>query len=102
MYEPCGLGQLISLKYGTVPIVRKTGGLADTVFEFDAKKMTGNGFLFTDYSGAALVEAARKAYETFQDPEIFRRLSESCMQYKYSWQESAKKYLSLYNTLLYP
>jgi starch synthase len=100
MYEPCGLGQLISLRYGTVPIVRRTGGLADTVFEFDAEGMKGNGFLFTDYSGKALVEAAKRAYRTFQDREIFPRLSENCMQYKYSWQESAQKYLSLYNTLL--
>lgn len=102
MYEPCGLGQLISLRYGTVPIVRKTGGLADTVFEFDAERVTGNGFLFTDYSGAALVTAALRAYGTFQHPERFRQLSDSCMQYQYSWQESAKKYLSLYNKMINP
>lgn len=99
MYEPCGLGQLISLRYGTVPIVRKTGGLADTVFEFDSDAMTGNGYLFTEYSGRALVAAAERAYETFREPDLFRQLSESCMQYNYSWQESAKKYQRLYNTL---
>ena len=102
LYEPCGLGQLISLRYGTVPIVRKTGGLADTIFEFDAEAINGNGFLFTNYKGAALVEAARKAYRTFQDREVFSQLSENCMQYKYSWQESAQKYLHLYQTLLNP
>jgi starch synthase len=57
LYEPCGLGQLISLKYGTVPIVRKTGGLADTIKEFDPATQTGNGFLFTEYSSKALIEA---------------------------------------------
>jgi starch synthase len=102
LYEPCGLGQLISLRYGTVPIVRKTGGLADTVFEFDPDRMTGNGFSFTEYSGAALVTAAQRAYETFREPDMFRRLSANCMQYNYSWQESAKKYQQLYNTLVGP
>lgn len=102
MYEPCGLGQLISLRYGTVPIVRKTGGLADTVFEFEPDRMTGNGYLFTEYSGAALVASAKRAYRTFSDTDMFRRLSERCMRYNYSWQESAKKYQQLYSKLVNP
>jgi starch synthase len=96
LYEPCGLGQLISLRYGTVPIVRKTGGLADTVSEFKADDATGNGFLFTEYTGQAIVGAAERAARVFSDVETFRKLSEGCMQYNYSWAESAKKYHQLY------
>jgi starch synthase len=100
MYEPCGLGQLISLRYGTVPIVRKTGGLADTVFEFDRDSMSGNGFLFSAYKGEALVSAAERAYKAYTEPEIFEQLSESCMKYDYSWKKSATKYAKLYRALL--
>ncbi|UCG29098.1 MAG: glycogen synthase GlgA [candidate division WOR-3 bacterium] len=99
-YEPCGLGQLISLRYGTVPIVRRTGGLADTVNEFDINKMSGNGFLFLDYSGRALADAVQRARAVFSQPERFRKLSEQCMEYDYSWNKSAKKYAQLYADLL--
>lgn len=99
-YEPCGLGQLISLRYGTVPIVRSTGGLADTVFEFDSNTSRGNGFLFTEYSGKALVSAAQTAYVVFKQPSIYRTLSENCMKYDFSWKESARKYARLYTRLL--
>ena len=101
-YEPCGLGQLISLRYGTVPIVRKTGGLADTVHEFDADGTSGNGFLFSEYAGDALVAATEKARRLFNNREQFRRLSESCMKYDYSWDKSARKYAVLYAGLLNP
>ncbi|KPK64838.1 hypothetical protein AMJ83_01300 [candidate division WOR_3 bacterium SM23_42] len=102
LYEPCGLGQLISLRYGTVPIVRKTGGLADTVIEFAPGSLTGNGFLFSEYTGKALTAATERAYETFGKAEVFRRLSENCMRYNYSWTESAKKYQQLYNSIVSP
>jgi starch synthase len=102
LYEPCGLGQLISLRYGTVPIVRKTGGLADTVFEADRTADKGNGFLFTDYSGQALFEATRKALSVYKEPDAFRKLSEHCMSYNYSWNESAKQYRHLYEGLHNP
>lgn len=99
-YEPCGLGQLISLKYGSVPIVRKTGGLADTIKEFDHKKMSGNGFLFEDYSSQALIDAISRAYKVYCNKEIFKMLSVKCMEYNFSWEESAKKYKNLYQSLL--
>ncbi|MDH4210080.1 MAG: glycogen synthase GlgA [candidate division WOR-3 bacterium] len=99
-YEPCGLGQLISLRYGTVPIVRSTGGLADTVHEFDSENLSGNGFLFTEYSGRALASAAETARDVFRQAEKYRSLSESCMKYDFSWEESAKKYAQLYAGLL--
>lgn len=102
LYEPCGLGQLISLRYGTVPIVRKTGGLADTVIEFNRDTKSGNGFLFTQYKGEALVSAAERAREVFAEPEIFEELSERCMKYDYSWEKSAAEYAKLYTFLINP
>ena len=102
LYEPCGLGQLISLRYGTVPLVRRTGGLADTVFEFNTDSNSGNGFLFDEYSGQAIVGAAERAVGVFNDTGTFRQLAEGCMQYNYSWAESAKKYNDLYRSLKSP
>ena len=99
-YEPCGLGQLISLKYGGIPIVRKTGGLADTVIEFEPTTCSGNGFLFKEYSCTALLEAVQRAYDVYQNHTLFSALSENCMKYNFSWQESAKKYQRLYDSLL--
>lgn len=99
-YEPCGLGQLISLKYGTIPIVRKTGGLADTIAEFEPATRSGNGFLFEAYSSTALLEAVQRAYDVYKDSDVFKVLSENCMKYNFSWQESAKKYQRLYVSLL--
>ncbi len=101
-YEPCGLGQLIGLKYGTVPIVRKTGGLADTITAFDPDTRTGNGFLFERYSGQDLLGVLSKGYETYCDKDSFRALSENCMNFNFSWEVSAKKYKQLYESLLEP
>ncbi len=98
-YEPCGLGQLISLRYGTVPIVRATGGLADTVTGFQSETMHGNGFVFTDYTSAALVKAFSRAHEAYSQKQVFQQLSEKCMTYDFSWKGSAKKYLAMYNAL---
>ncbi len=102
MYEPCGLGQLISLRYGTVPIVRRTGGLADTVVEFDGKSMSGNGFLFSAYKGEALVSAVARARAVYNEQEIFEGLSGRCMEYDYSWNRSAREYSELYRRVLNP
>jgi starch synthase len=98
-YEPCGLGQLISLKYGTVPIVRKTGGLADTVTEFNPEDLSGNGFVFEDYSAEHMLDAMRRAYAVYIEPVTFGKLSGQCMAYDFSWKTSAKKYKRLYNSL---
>jgi len=102
MYEPCGLGQLISLRYGTVPIVRRTGGLADTVSEFNQTTKSGNGFLFSEYKGQALLSAVKRAREIYSESDLFRQLSENCMRYDFSWAESAKKYRKLYESLISP
>lgn len=95
-YEPCGLGQLISFKYGTIPIVRKTGGLADTVRDFNSKTGEGDGFVFEEYSSAALCAAVKRAVETFKKRSLWKKLQEKVMEYDYSWEASAKKYEELY------
>lgn len=99
-YEPCGLGQLISLKYGTVPVVRKTGGLADTIQDFSSRTQQGNGFVFEEYSGQALLDVLQHGYDVYQQSEIFERLSEHCMTYDFSWEASARKYIALYQSLI--
>jgi starch synthase len=95
-YEPCGLGQLISFKYGTLPIVRKTGGLADTVHDFNGKTGEGEGFVFSDYNSAALFSAIKRGCDTFHKKMLWSALQEKIMQLDYSWDASAKKYVSLY------
>jgi starch synthase len=96
-YEPCGLNQLYALKYGTVPIVRCTGGLADTVEEFDAKNDTGTGFKFSEPSGTALLETVLKAEDLYRrEPGAWKRLMVRGMNKDYSWKRSAQEYLRLY------
>jgi starch synthase len=95
-YEPCGLGQLISLRYGTIPLVRKTGGLADTVKNYSPKTGKGNGFVFTDYSSGAFLKAARAAVEAYGDKAGWKGLVTRAMQEDNSWENSAKEYVKLY------
>ncbi|MFH0887354.1 MAG: glycogen synthase GlgA [bacterium] len=95
-YEPCGLGQLISFRYGTVPIVRSTGGLADTVHDFSLRDASGDGFVFTEYSGRALFESVRHAAEVYRNRTVWSMIVRRIMKYDYSWKVSAKKYVDLY------
>lgn len=95
-YEPCGLGQLISFKYGTVPIVRKTGGLADTVQQYEAAGGAGTGFVFKKYEAKALAETIRQALVAFAQKGQWSKLQEKIMKLDYSWDASAKKYVTLY------
>ncbi|MCX5701409.1 MAG: glycogen synthase GlgA [Candidatus Omnitrophica bacterium] len=88
-YEPCGLGQLISLKYGTLPLVFKTGGLADTVTK-------DNGFIFDNYSQEDLIKTIQKAIKAFQNKDKWLKTQSSAMQCDFSWEESAQKYIDLY------
>jgi starch synthase len=100
-FEPCGLTQMYSLNYGTVPIVRNTGGLADTVFDWDAQISTGdtngNGFSFNDYSGYALTDAIERAVDSFQNKKLWKQIQSNGMKTSFAWEESAKKYISVYN-----
>jgi starch synthase len=95
-FEPCGLGQIIAMRYGSVPVVRATGGLADTVSDLDAAKNKGTGFTFGDYSGDALWSALERALDTFRNRKTWRGLQERGMKADFSWTASAKKYEELY------
>lgn len=88
-YEPCGLGQMISLRYGTIPLVFKTGGLADTVTK-------DNGFVFNVYNKEELLKAVKKSIAAFAKKEKWEKLMLKALQHNFSWKESAKKYLDLY------
>ena len=103
-FEPCGLNQIYSLKYGTPPIVRKIGGLADTVSDWNEQVSIGNqsgtGFVFEEYSAASLIGAVEKAVLLFKDEEKWRELQKNGMQENYSWEKSAEKYVDLYKTAL--
>ena len=95
-YEPCGLGQMISLRYGTIPIVRRTGGLADTITDFDAHTGEGNGFSFKQYSAVALMGAISRALLTMQIRPAWSRLVRNAMSCDFSWDRSANEYVDLY------
>lgn len=99
-YEPCGLGQMIALRYGAVPIVRKTGGLADTVVEFNPKTGTGTGFLFDEYSASALLRSLQRALRTYQDKTAWKKLIQNGMKQDFSWTHSAEEYVKLYKKLM--
>lgn len=103
-FEPCGLNQLYSLKYGTVPVVRSTGGLADTVTDTNDQTLaagSATGFAFHDYSTLGLSEALRRAIDTYESrPEVWHRLQETGMRQDWSWNASARKYAELYERLL--
>jgi starch synthase len=99
-YEPCGLNQIYSLKYGTVPVVRKTGGLADTVKDWDEEKHNGfdhgNGFSFYDYTSYAFSSSVERAVNTFEQKNIWKKIQQNGMKLDFSWKKSAEKYLELY------
>jgi starch synthase len=93
-YEPCGLNQIYSLRYGTIPVVRATGGLDDTVTEY--KLEGGNGFKFVDYTPGALSKKVREAVKVFKDKDTWRTLQRNAMKEDFSWRNSAKTYVELY------
>ena len=99
-YEPCGLGQLIALRYGTVPIVRRTGGLADTVSEFDPARRTGTGFTFDAFAVESLLDAVRHAAAAFRQPVLWKALVKNAMTEDFSWDASAREYVTLYGKAL--
>jgi starch synthase len=97
-FEPCGLNQLYSLRYGTPPVVRATGGLADTVIDA-ADEKHGNGFVFGPATAEALLQAVQRATTAWRDPELWRRLQTHGMARKSSWEEAARHYADLYQRL---
>ncbi len=99
-YEPCGLNQMYSLAYGTVPVVRETGGLVDTVIPFNEKTGEGTGFLFKKYDAETLMKELKKALKLFEDKKTWIKIMRNGMKADFSWHSSAKKYLDLYKKIL--
>jgi len=96
-YEPCGLNQIYSLRYGTVPIVRATGGLDDTIEPWDARAGKGTGFKFADYTGEALLSTIKQALVAYQDPSSWQTLMRNGMSRDFSWGASAREYGKTYD-----
>ena len=98
-FEPCGLGQLIALQYGTIPIVRETGGLNDTVLAYHEFSGNGNGFTFKNFNAHDMLHTVRRAINYYLENEIWSRLVKNAMSQDYSWLQSAKKYNDIYREL---
>ena len=98
-YEPCGLNQMYSLRYGTVPVVRRTGGLADSVQHFDPADGTGTGVVFNDFDAPALEWALNTALDWYAQPQLWQRLVHNGMACDFSWQRAAAEYVALYDRL---
>jgi starch synthase len=95
-YEPCGLGQLIALRYGAVPVVHRTGGLADTVRDWVPATGQGTGFVFAPHTPEACREAIGRALAAYRDPGQWRGLVANAMAEDFSWRTSAEAYVSAY------
>jgi len=99
MYEPCGLNQIYSMKYGTVPVVRATGGLEDSVEEFQADSGRGTGFKFSCNQALEIMPLIRKALTLYQDKNTWRRVQQNGMKLDFSWENVVREYLKLYNKI---
>ncbi|HNW26055.1 MAG TPA: starch synthase, partial [Candidatus Gastranaerophilaceae bacterium] len=97
-FEPCGLSQMIAMRYGTLPIVRTTGGLEDSVVGHPLKH--ANGFKFWDYDSTNMLNGIKYAINVFKDKQEWDKLVKSAMNYDYSWKKSAKHYMDVYEGLL--
>jgi starch synthase len=95
-YEPCGLGQMIAMRYGAVPVVRRTGGLADSVQPYDAARDAGTGFLFDKATPRALAASLEQALAAYDDRAAWRRLQLRCLAQDFSWDRAAGQYAELY------
>jgi len=99
-YEPCGLGQMHALRYGSVPVVRRTGGLADTVVDYVPRTGRGTGFVFDAYTPGALTACIRRAVGVFRRPAAWKRIMRSGMQADFSWTRSAQEYVAVYRKVI--
>jgi starch synthase len=98
-YEPCGLNQMYSMRYGTVPVVRATGGLDDTVENFDREGRTGNGFKFRRYRADSMMGSLYEALGTYTNPELWRAVQLNGMRADNSWDAAARRYLQVYHAV---
>ena len=99
-YEPCGLNQMYSLRYGAIPIVHATGGLDDSVVDVQREPLLGTGFKFYEYEASALVETIKSALELFQNKPKWMELQRRAMAQDFSWERSAEQYLDVYERVL--
>jgi len=99
LFEPCGLSQMIAMRYGTVPVARKTGGLADTISDVD-EQPGGTGFLFGESNPDALADAVARARARFSSPRQWSAVRKRCMEGDFSWKSSARAYVNLYRSLV--
>jgi len=99
-YEPCGLNQMYSLRYGTIPIVRRTGGLADSVQLFDPKSLSGTGIVFDRFDSTAMNWALESALDLYSKPKLWQRLVQNAMAQDFSWQRQGILYEQLYARLI--
>src|SRR5262245_45585468 len=102
LYEPCGLNQMYSMRYGTAPVVRATGGLADTVRTFDPRTGEGTGFVFEHFTAEGLRWALRLGLSVYDDPKAWRKLQTNAMAVDFSWAHAAREYESLYRNMKIP
>lgn len=100
LYEPCGLSQLFSLRYGTVPIVRETGGLNDTIIPYNEFTGEGTGFTFANYNAHEMLDAIKRALGFYRKTDIWKDIIRNGMKQDFSWNKSAQEYMELYNKLL--
>ncbi len=100
LFEPCGLSQLYSLRYGTVPVVRRTGGLEDTIVDYKQNPKEGTGFSFKHYNCEEFLEAIQHALDLYQDRTAWNNLVERCMRTRFSWNKSAKEYIEQYKRIM--
>ncbi|MCP2598656.1 glycosyltransferase, partial [Candidatus Aminicenantes bacterium AC-335-L06] len=99
-YEPCGLNQFYGFRYGTVPVVRATGGLDETVEEFNPEKLTGSGFKFREFKSRELFNVIKRALDYYRKPDIWTRIMINGMEKDFSWKNSAREYLRIYQLAL--
>lgn len=99
-FEPCGIGQLIALRYGSIPIVRETGGLFDTVHSYNEFTGEGNGFSFTNYNAHDMMYTIGRALHFYRQPEIWKQIFDNAINSNYSWNQSAEQYVELYRLLI--
>ncbi len=99
-FEPCGLAQIIALRYGTIPVVRGTGGLLDTVVDYNEDSKNGNGFVFQEFSKISLLDALLRAISVYEDKKAWNKLIAKAMREDFSWKKSGKEYKDIYQTLL--
>ncbi len=98
-FEPCGISQMMALRYGCVPIVRRTGGLVDTVFPHDPTNHTGTGYSFDRYEPLDLYTCMVRAWEGYHYKQPWQELQQRGMQQDFSWQQSAREYVKMYNSI---